>query len=275
MITKENSNLEESKINECQRHRAKWRHYWELLWFKTYTDLKIETQITYLGFLWWFLEPVFFLFIYYYIFAIILKTRTPHFIEFLFVGVVAWRWFAPAMSRSCRSIKSQARLMREIYISKLIFPASVVLNDAFKFVIIFSILLIFLAAFHNKPTVLWFTVVPNFICQLTIIFGYSFCFAAVTPFIPDFPLVIQTFTFALMMISGIFFDVLAAPPHLAYILQFNPIADVLINYRLPLINHQSPQWGYMLYTFAFGCVLNVIGIYVIRKNERIFPKVCA
>jgi hypothetical protein len=29
-----------------QRHRSKWQHYWELLWFKVYTDLKIETQIT-------------------------------------------------------------------------------------------------------------------------------------------------------------------------------------------------------------------------------------
>ena len=80
--------------------------------------------------------------------------------------------------------------------------------------------------------------------------------------------------FALMVVSGVFFDVLAAPSNLIYILQCNPIADVLINYRLPLIYHLPPQWGYMLYTFVFGLILNIVGIYAIRKNERIFPKVC-
>ena len=257
-----------------QRHRVKWQHYWELLWFKVYTDLKIETQITYLGFLWWFLEPIFFLAIYYFVFSVVLKTRTPHFVEFLFVGVVAWRWFGPAMNRSCRSIKAQAKLMREVYVSKLIFPAAIVLNDAFKFLIIFSLVLIFLATFHDRPTLLWLTIIPNFLCQMLLIFGLSFCFAAITPFLPDFPLIVQTVMFSLMIISGVFYNVLEAPPHLAHLLQFNPIADILINYRLPLIYKQAPQWGYMLYSGLFGLLLNVIGIYSIQKNDRVFPKVC-
>lgn len=256
-------------------HQSRWQHYRDLLLFKIYTDLKIETQITYLGFLWWFLEPIFFLSIYYVVFGVVLKTRTTHFIEFLFVGVVAWRWFGPAMTRSCRSIKSQAKLMREIYVSKLLFPICVVLNDAVKFIIIFLLVMIILAVFHDKPTLLWFSVIPNFICQLILILGLSFCFSAVTPFIPDFPLIVQTSMFALMIISGVFFNIIEAPKHLAYMLQFNPIADVLINYRLPLIYNQPPQWGYMAYSFICGLVFCAIGIYFIRKNERVFPKVCA
>ena len=78
-----------------------------------------------------------------------------------------------------------------------------------------------------------------------------------------------------MIVSGVFYNVLEAPPHLAYLLQYNPIADILINYRLPLIYKQAPQWGYMLYSGLFGFVLNIIGVYSIRKNERVFPKVCA
>jgi len=253
---------------------SKFWHYWELLWFKVYADLKIETQITYLGFLWWFLEPIFFLAIYYLVFAVVLKTRTPHFVEFLFVGVVAWRWFGPAMNKSCRSIKMQAKLMREVYVAKWIFPAAIVLNDAFKFVIIFSLVLIFLAVFHDKPTALWLTIIPNLLCQMLLIFGLSFCFAAVTPFLPDFPLIVQTVMFSLMIISGVFYDVLEAPPHLAHLLQFNPIADILINYRLPLIYKQWPQWGYMMYSGLFGIALNIIGLYFMRKYDRVFPKVC-
>ena len=206
-------------VNERSKyHRTRWQHYWDLLLFKTYTDLKIETQITYLGFLWWFLEPIFFLVIYYLVFGVVLKTRTTHFIEFLFVGVVAWRWFGPAMTRSCRSIKSQAKLMREIYVSKLLFPACIVLNDAMKFVIIFLLVMIFLDIFHDKPTLLWLTVIPNFICQFVLVLGLSFCFAAITPFIPDFPLMVQTAMFALMIVSGVFFNILEAPVHLAHAL---------------------------------------------------------
>ncbi len=265
-------------INTIQnpiRHCSKWQHYWELLLFKTYTDLKIEAQMTYLGFLWWSLEPVLFFAIYYLVFGRILKAQTTHFIEFLFVGVVAWRWFGPTMMRSSRSIKSETKLMREIYVSKLLFPATNVLNDGIKFTIVFLLLLLFLIFFHHQPTLLWLTIVPNFLCQIVLIFGFSFCFSAITPFIPDFPVLVQAGMTAMMVLSGVFFDVLDAPTQWRDILQINPLADVLINYRLPLIYSKAPQWGYMFYSLGFGVVLNIIGVLAIRKNERVFPKVCA
>jgi lipopolysaccharide transport system permease protein len=264
----------QASLPSPERHSSKWHRYWELLLFKTYTDLKIEKQMTYLGFLWWALEPMLFLTIYYFIFGIILKTRTAHFTEFLFVGVVAWRWFGPTMTRSSRAIKSETKLMREIYVSKLLFPATHVLNDGIKFIIIFSLLLLFLSLFYHHPTLLWLTIIPNFFCQMGLIIGLSFCFSAITPFIPDFPLVVQTGMIAMTILSGVFFDVLAAPSHWQDILLLNPLADILINYRLPLIYNKAPLWNYMLYSFGFGLLLNIIGIIAIRKNERVFPKVC-
>ena len=252
------------------QHRFKWQHYWELVWFKTYTDLKIETQINYLGFVWWFLEPILFMALYYFIFGIVLKTHIQNFLFFLLIGNVVLRWIGPSMMRACRSVQMETKLMQDVYVSKLLFPICIVLSDAFKFTIVFSCVLIILAIFQGKPSILWLTIIPNFITQAILILGLSFCFSAITSCLPDFYLIVQLLLPIIILISGVFFDILEIPGNLAYLLQLNPIADVLINYRLPLLYHHVPQWNYMVYTFFFGIALNIIGIYTIRKNDRIF-----
>jgi len=261
------------QVSPIKRYNSRWQRYWQLLLFKTYTDLKVEREITYLGFLWWIIEPLFFLSIYYVVFGYVIKNNIPHFIEFLVVGVVVWRWFGPAMTRACRSINSHKTLLQEVYVSKLLFPVCEVLNDAVKFSLVFLIVLVILLLMHHTPGVVWLTIFPNLFCQVVLIFGLSFCFSAITPFVPDFPLIIQTIMMALMMVSGVFYDILHASAKVAFVLQLNPIADVIINYRLPLVYDLPPQWGMMLYTLAWGVALNVIGISMIRKNERVYPKV--
>jgi lipopolysaccharide transport system permease protein len=252
----------------------KWLRYIELALFKTKCDLKSDSKDTYLGMLWWFLEPSIFLFVYYFVFAVIMKSKTDNFMEFLFIGLVAWRWFSASMTSSCSIISSEKQLMKEINVSKTIFPLSMVLADTVKFLAVFCCILIILMLFHERPSIHWFAVLPVILAQSLLILGMSNCFAGFTPFIPDLKQVLTTAVRGMMFISGIFFDITELKPDIAFYLKLNPLADIIINYREILLGHTWPSWSLLSYALIIGISLNVIGISFIRAKEKSFPKVC-
>ena len=251
--------------------RRSWSQYAQLIAFTVYVDLKTEIKKMRLGWLWWFLDPVFFISIYSLVFTVFLDTKTPRFIVFLSIGIVFWRWLSTTVHRSCHCIQAQARVMQEISIPKFIFPITIFLADTCKMLTIFLCLFIFLAFHHIFPTVLWLTLLPNFVCQGILILGLSFCCAYLTPFFPDFLRLLPTLLFGWMIMSGVLFNILTTPVAWVKKLQYNPMADILINYRLPLLEQQPPQWGYMLYSASVGVLLNVIGILLIWRYNRRFP----
>lgn len=244
------------------------------MWFKTLFDLKTDSQSTYLGVLWWFLEPLAFLTVYYVVFGVIMKSKTPNFIMFLFIGLVAWRWFNSSLLGSGKAISNQKKLMKEVYVSKLLFPLTIVLVDTIKFIIVFACVLAIMFIMHNSPTIHWICVVPILLVQAFLILGVSFCFAGITPFFPDVQNLIKTTIRGLMFLSGVFFDIPALSPHIAHYLMLNPIADIIIDYRAVVIHHTWPNWELLGYALLFAIVMNAIGVWLINKNDRIYPKVC-
>ena len=70
----------------------------DLIAYKTYADLRAEAERTYLGVVWWFLDPLIHISIYYFVFSVIMSRGTENFIAFLAVGVIVWRWFVCSSS---------------------------------------------------------------------------------------------------------------------------------------------------------------------------------
>ena len=65
---------------------ANLARYIELILYKTYADLRAETERTYLGFLWWIFEPVLYMTVFYVFFGLLLGHKTDDFVPFLLIG---------------------------------------------------------------------------------------------------------------------------------------------------------------------------------------------
>ena len=63
------------------------RNYLELLLFSTYAELRAERSRSYLGLVWWVLEPAMMMAVFYIVFAVVLKTNAPDYVPFLLVGL--------------------------------------------------------------------------------------------------------------------------------------------------------------------------------------------
>ena len=64
------------------QHRNK-SQYLSLVLYKTYAELRAESARTYIGFLWWIIEPIADMATYYLVFAVLLRNRTEDFVPFL------------------------------------------------------------------------------------------------------------------------------------------------------------------------------------------------
>ena len=69
-----------------------YQRIFDLVVYKVYAELKSEATRTYIGVLWWVMEPIIFMGIFYFVFGVLFQIRAPDFIPFLLVGLTAWHW---------------------------------------------------------------------------------------------------------------------------------------------------------------------------------------
>jgi hypothetical protein len=91
------------------------RHF-DLRWYKTLA----EVARTYAGFLWWVLDPILFMVIFYLVFCVLLERGGEHFVQFLLIGLVAWCWFHSTLTHGCNALPAGSGLIRRVYLPKVL-----------------------------------------------------------------------------------------------------------------------------------------------------------
>ena len=85
-------------------------------------DLKLKYRGSVLGFVWSLANPLLMIAVYTVAFTYILRIRTPGFVFYLMLGVLAWTFFANATSMSTGSIVDNGGLARSVWFPRAILP---------------------------------------------------------------------------------------------------------------------------------------------------------
>lgn len=231
---------------------------WELLYYKTYAGLQAEISRGFLGVLWWIVEPVIYMSVFYIVFAILFDRGGPGYVPFLLCGLTVWKWFASSILQGANSIKGNMGLIQRVRIPKMVLPCSIILANAFKFLIILALLLIFLLLTGSQLHITWLAIFPLLICQLLFTIAAASLLAAVIPFFPDLIVFVQNGIMLLLFLSGIFFDIKELSEKAQLYLYMNPIATLITGYRQAILDGVWPDWGSIGLVFIFsllGCKL--------------------
>lgn len=247
--------------------------YVELIFYRTYADLKAEAARGYLGVLWWIIEPLIYLGMFYFFFVHIRQVSDDNVVPFLLSGLVAWKWFASTLPACAKSIVSGVNLMRQVYLPKYVFIWVAALTNAFKFLIVFSLLLAFLLLSGSTPTVAWTTLPLLVATQFFFMLAVSGFLAALVPFIPDLNQIITNLLMPLFFLSGVIFDIKKIPEPFQFYLYLNPLAALFADYRGVLIEGKMPEWGTMGAIFLLSCVVWAATCALMRRFDRVYPKV--
>lgn len=251
------------------------RNFCELLLYKTKANLRAEISRLYLNYVWWVLEPLFTLGVFYVVFGIFMNSQTPHFALFLLIGLTQWQWFASTVMHAAGSIRVSAGLMLQADIPKFFFPLETFLQDFFKHLFVILLMAVFIFFYPVPAAASWWAL--PFVLLIQIIFTVAVCilFASTVPFVPDLQHIFSTIINVMFFISGIFFDpeLFVLPQHREY-MYINPIAGLLREYRKIIIDGQWPDWTYLGNVMLGTLALLGLALYIIRRYDRLYPRLC-
>lgn len=239
--------------------------------YRAWAEIKAESKRSYAGILWWLIRPLLSLAVYGIVFGMIFKNTMPNFLLFLFSGIIAWEWFSSSVLRSANSINANRNLMLLVKVDPAMFPLSVNFVDTVKFLLGFSIL--FIAVIIQIGVNINMLYLPLIMGgEFLFCVGVGFVFAAVTPFVPDCMMILTTAMQLLMFLSGVFYRIDSLPAIVQRYIVINPMASVLNQYRLVLIDKTNPDWASLLYTYVFAGILIIIGYAMIKRFSCIYAK---
>jgi lipopolysaccharide transport system permease protein len=240
-------------------------HFLELLLFATYAELRAERARSYLGLLWWLIEPAMNMAVYYLVFARILHAGGDDYVAFLLVGLTLWQWFKSSVSHGGHAIWIQLGLVRQVKLPVRLFPAVQVLADTVKFLYILGVLfgILWLMGYAPNPAYLALPVV--LLIELVFAAGAAYLVAATVPFVPDLRFVIEQVLQVLMFLSGVVFALDVVPEPLRRWFALNPIVVLIDAGRGILLHARWPDASALLRAGAISLALYALGVWLIAR----------
>jgi len=250
-------------------------HYVELVLFSTYAELRAESARSYLGLIWWVLEPAMNMAVYYLVFSLILRSAQADYVPFLLVGLTLWQWFKSCVSHGGYSIWQQLPLIRQVKLPSLVFPSVQILADTVKFVFILALLIAILYCAGYPPNVQYVALLPVLLVELLFAAGAAYCLAALVPLLPDLRFVIEQVLQVMLFVSGIVFSLDAVPEPMRRWFAWNPIAVLVDAGRGILLHARWPDWLALGRVALISLALYAFGAWLVARLHPRYVKLPA
>ena len=244
-------------------------HLWRYAIYRAYLNLWGEASKYYLGWLWWFLEPIALTAVFFVVFSYLRAGRgdIEHFPAFLIVGVTTWLWFANAVANSTDVLVGARAIVSQMRLPKLLFPAIAVSGASLKQAFVFAILLAFLGSAFG-PGWTW-AYLPLLACtQLAFILAVSCTVAFVCCCVRDVRFVVHSGLTLMMFCSGLFFDIARMPEPWQSVLRLNPMAVLLEQYRFALLYKTTPDAAWCVMVTAASALCLFVLQWIYKRFDR-------
>jgi lipopolysaccharide transport system permease protein len=233
-----------------------------------------------MGLLWSFLNPVFMLTVYSFVFSVVFKARwsgagesQTQFAVILFAGMTVHALFAEVLNRAPGIIFGNVN-----YVKKVIFPLeilTVVSLGAALFHALVSLLVLLVAFAMLNGFIHWTAIfAPLVLLPLMLLsLGFGWILSSLGVFVRDIGQLIGVFTTALLFLSPVFFPVSALPESFQPWLNLNPLTFIIEQSREVLIWGHLPDWqGLTLYSIGAG-IFAWLGFFWFQKTRKGFADV--
>ncbi len=249
------------------------KRYLELILFKALAELKAESARTYLSFLWWVIEPLMNMAIFYVVFGLLYRRSEPDFVPFLLVGLTVWNGFANTIRHGAGAILDNHPLMRQTYLPKVVFPLIVTVQDSVKFGIVFALLMVFLWLYGFVPGVVYWALPVILGILLLLTLACTLFVAAIVPFVPDLRFVVESVLQLAFFVSGVFFAGASIPEKYQAYFYWNPMAVVIESFRDVLMHGSWPDWLLLGRVGLVALGVTCLAALLFHRWDRIYPKV--
>ena len=247
--------------------------YWNLVREFTVCGFKIRDQGTVLGFCWTLLHPLLLLVVLYTLFKDRLGGNIPHFRVYLLIGIIHWSYFSTATTKAVTSIVLRRDLVTHVSFPREILVIGDVGTILISFVLEMAVLFLFLLVEGIPPRLVWMLMPLVIGLQTMLIVAFSLFLASLQVFVKDieriWTIILRIGFFAV----PIFYQTsMIQDPYLRWVLECNPLTQLMEFSRGLLIDGALPSPTWILYTLAFSTLLLTLTLWMFKKLEYRFAE---
>jgi lipopolysaccharide transport system permease protein len=256
-----------------------WRYRDLLILFVKRNIITVYKQ-TILGPLWYFIQPMFTAVTFTLVFNNIANIPTGEVPSFLFnlTGITAWNYFSQCLTGTSDTFRANAGIFGKVYFPRVIMPLSNVITNLFKFgiqllVLLVSYVYVVWSGIELSPN-LNLLMLPVYILMMAMLgLGIGMIISAFTTKYRDLTVLVGFATSLLVYLSAVPYplsEVENKMPDYAWIVQYNPLTQIIEGFRYMILDYGSFTWSGFIYTLLVSIFLFLFGLVVFNRTEKNF-----
>lgn len=240
----------------------------DLIIYLVTSGLKAQHRNSYLGYLWWLLDPLLGVLIYYFVVVVVFRSgKTADYGVYLVIGMIVWQWLASTINTASRSIVSQSGIISQVYLPKTIFPIGATLTQVINFGFGLLIIAIFLLFSKIIPgaKIAWLPFIMTM--QLFFMMAIALPIAYLCVFVRDMDNLVTHILRLWFFSSPVIWSQDRIPEKLRFLLDINPMYYFLAGYRNILLNNSNPDYITLSLIGAMSFIFALFIIYYYNHHE--------
>lgn len=246
-------------------------HEIKLGFYLSKKDFILRNEGSFLGVIWYLLNPIiFFITIYFIRDSIYPGSDTENYPLYLFTGIIIYNLFVQSLSSAILFSNRRSKFLKSINISSGV----LLFSDVLKFIYshLFEIILIILMLiFTGLPvyTILFYPLILFF--YFLFILGLSCIFSVLGMYFDDLINVWKAFSFIIFLGTPIFYHLKTDSLHFL-INHFNPLFYFIELSRYSFIYNSIPPILYIFVTITFSISIFILGLFIFNKFNKKFAE---
>ena len=252
------------------------RHSLFLLGEFTRRDFKGRYAGSVMGFLWSFVQPLWSLALFTFLFSTVMKVspgigeRTSNFAIFLFCGLLPWMAIQEGITRATTAITENAGLVKKMSFPSGLLVWAVVLAALLHEAIALGLFLVVLGVTGELSlSGLWILLVAVPL-QVGLTVGLGFLAAAVNVFFRDTAQINTMLLQGWFYLTPIVYPLSLVPERFARYLKLNPLTALVTLYREALLGGEMPPLASLIPLIVATLLSLAIGIWVFHRLKPVF-----
>ena len=249
-----------------------------LIWLFIKRDITVQFKQTIFGMGWYFISPLFTMFMYIVVFGRIAEIPTDGIPQpvFYLSGICLWEYFQECLTAVSGTFQTNASLFGKVYFPRLVSPVSVVCSKLFRFslqlatfVIVYIAYVLHGVALHPNWYLLLFPVLLLMIQCLAL--GLGLIVSSLTTKYKDLTNFFGVFVSLWMYATPIVYPLsYVTNPTLHKIMLFNPMTAIIETFKYGAYGAGEFSWSALGYSALIIFVLLLIGISMFNRKQKFF-----
>lgn len=240
-------------------------------------ELSLYHRQTFLGPLWFFIQPALSTLVYTFVFAQLARISTDEVPPILFylAGLSVWNYFSECFSKTCTLLRDHSAIFNKLYFPRLIIPLSIVISNLVKFGIqlllfggVYSVYIITGSPLNITGALL---LVPFLILLMAFLgLGMGLLVSALTVRYRDLAFLVSFGTQLLLFVTPVIYPLSSIPPAMKWVIQLNPITSVIETFRYAFLGVGASDLYHLGYSSILICSILFCGLALYHKTEKNF-----